>query len=88
MLINDIFSQRGMRGHTFFVYLQITKSDTRRHLKSAPSLVIEDGHFIYLRVVCGNVWANMIPLSHSTGDQKKDPPGFLFHVTIHTGKWY
>ena len=46
-----------------FLCLQITRSDIRSHLKGAVSLVIADGHLIFLRGLCGYVWFNILTLS-------------------------
>ena len=43
--------------------LQITRLDIRPHLKLVVSLMIADGHLIYPRVLCENVWVNTLTLS-------------------------
>ena len=43
-----------------FLSLKITRSDIRAHVKWAVSLVITDGHSIFLRGLCGYVWVNIL----------------------------
>ena len=53
-----------MYDHAFFRNLQITRSDIRPHIKwAAVSLVIVNGHLIFLRGLCGYVWVNILILS-------------------------
>ena len=39
-----------------FNCLQITRSDIRPHVKWAVSIVIADGHLVFLRSLCGYGW--------------------------------
>ena len=55
-----------MYDHTLFLCVQITRSDIRTRVKWAVSLVIADGHLIFLRGLCGYAWANIVTLSPPT----------------------
>ena len=46
-----------------FLCLQITRSDTRPHAKWAVSLVIADGHLIFLSGFCWYVWVNRLTIN-------------------------
>ena len=53
-----------MYDHTFYKQVQISRSDTRPHIKWAVSLVIL--HMItsiFLRALCGYIWVNILTLS-------------------------
>ena len=52
-----------------FLCVQILSSDIRLHVKWAVSLVIADGHLIFLRAVCGCAWVNTLTLSPKEGAQ-------------------
>ena len=47
-MFDDVWSQKGYLAPymtSYFFNLQITRSDTRPHIKWAVSLLIADGHF-------------------------------------------
>ena len=59
--------------HTFYKQVQISRSDIRQHIKWAVSLVIL--HMvtsIFLRDLCGYIWANILTLS-PRGDETRLP---------------
>ena len=45
-----------------FLRLQIIRLDIRKYVKQAVSLVIADGHLVFLRGLCGHVWVNILTL--------------------------
>ena len=59
-----------MYDHTFRKQVQISRSDIRPHTRWAVSLVIlHMVSSIFLRGLCGYIWANILTLSPQRGDQ-------------------
>ena len=66
MLFNDTWSQYGHLVSCisiFLLCLQIIRSDLRSHIKWDISLVIVNGHLIFLRGLCGYVLVHILTLS-------------------------